>query len=256
MCLIVFAYKQHPAYDLILAANRDEEYKRPTRPVQFWNNHPDILAGKDLQAGGTWMGVTMQGQISAITNFRDPNIQKNDPPSRGHLVLDYLKKDEDPLKYLKKVDQKAERYMGFNIIAGTVERLAYYSNQQSGIQLLDPGLHGLSNHLLDSPWPKVEKAKNDLRHIIQKEQVSAEALFELLRNDRQFPAGQLPDTGIPEEIEKKVSPVFIKGEEYGTRCSTVLLIDKKGEVTFTERRFKAGTRSIENESRFRFTIEK
>lgn len=256
MCLIVFSYQQHSKYDLIFAANRDEHYNRPTRPAQLWDDHPQILAGKDLKAGGTWMGINKEGAFAALTNFRNPAIRKPNPPSRGHLVLDYLKNDENPKNYLQTVDEKADQYMGFNILAGTPEQLSYYSNQQNKIQLLDSGLYGLSNHLLDTPWPKVEKAKRELEQVLQHDSISEEALFGLLADDQEAPDYELPNTGIPQEVERKVSPIFIKSNGYGTRCSTLLLVDKNREVTFIERRFKAGTLDIEDENRYQFSIEK
>lgn len=255
MCLIVFSYKQHPEYDLIFAANRDEFYGRPTREAQFWESDPNIMAGKDLKAGGTWLGITREGAFSAITNYRDPEIQKEDPPSRGNLVLDYLKKDGDPISYLEDVKRKGDRYMGFNLLAGNLNRLAYYSNQQEQIEKLEPGIYGLSNHLLDTPWPKAERAKNNFREIIDTTEIHKEALFDMLLDDTKAPDDQLPNTGIPKSIEKHVSSIFIEGEEYGTRCSTVLLIDKEGEVLFAEKRFRKGTKEIDNENTYRFSIE-
>ncbi|WP_142713843.1 NRDE family protein [Fodinibius sediminis] len=254
MCLIAFAYNHHPEYPLVLAANRDEHHQRPTRAARFWDNHHDILAGKDLEAGGTWMGISRTGRFSAVTNFRDPGISKAHPPSRGHLVLDYLKKTRPPGDYLSDVHQKADRYMGFNLLAGTPEKLYYYSNQQQEIRQLSSGIYGLSNHLLDKPWPKVNRSKERLEQLLKQPYFSEEALFELLYDDAQAPDSQLPDTGIPQEIEKKVSPVFIKGEDYGTRCSTLLLIDKNHQVTFRERRFKAGTQEITEENHYEFPL--
>jgi uncharacterized protein with NRDE domain len=254
MCLIAFSYKQHPDYDFIFVANRDEEYDRPTRSAQFWDSHSNILAGKDLKAGGTWMGITKKGAFAALTNYRNPDIKKENPPSRGHLVLDYLKKDDDPANYLKKLDKKADQYKGFSILASTIDKLAYYTNWQKEIQLLDRGLYGLSNHLLDTPWPKVKRAKMGLKQIIQEDTFSEKDLFELLADDKEAPEDQLPETGIPREIEKKVSPIFIKSDKYGTRCSTILLISTNGQVTFSERRFKAGTQDIMDENRYQFTI--
>lgn len=255
MCLIVFSYKQHPKYDLIFAANRDEHYERPTRAAQFWDDHPQILAGKDLQAGGTWMGINKEGAFAALTNFRNPAIKKPNPPSRGHLVLDYLKNDGKPKNYLQAVDEKADRYMGFNLLAGTLDQLSYYSNQRNEIRRLDSGLYGLSNHLLDTPWPKVETAKAGLRKIVQEESITEETLFDLLANDQEAADDELPSTGVPPEIEKKVSPIFIKSDGYGTRCSTVLLIDQNKNVTFIERRFKVGTMDIEGENGYQFSID-
>lgn len=255
MCLLVFSYRQHPVYDFIFAANRDEFYGRPTRPAQFWEEYPSVLAGKDMQAGGTWMGVTKDGQFSALTNYRDPSIQKESPPSRGHLVLDYLIGDDEPDKYLQKVDQKADRYNGFNLLAGTLDKLMYYSNQQKELQKISPGLYGLSNKFLDTPWPKVQHAKADLQDIIKTEDISEEALFDLLTYDQQAPDQELPDTGIPIELERAVSPVFIKTEDYGTRSSTILLVDKSGNIIFEERRFKNGTQEVDDVNRYEFEME-
>jgi len=254
MCLIVFSYKQHPKYDLVFAANRDENHSRPTRAAQFWDDHPNVLAGKDLKASGTWMGVTKDGAFSALTNYRDPSIQKENPPSRGQLVLDFLLSEESPHTYLRKVDQEAHRYMGFNLLTGKGDELGYYSNQEQKIRLLDAGLYGLSNHLLDTTWPKVERAKKKLNNILQDEKISEEALFKLLSDEKKASEDQLPDTGIPKDIEKKISSIFIKSEGYGTRCSTLLLIGKDGTITFNERRFKAGTQKVEEENRFEFAL--
>jgi len=254
MCLITFSYRQHPKYQLIFAANRDERYDRPTRRAQFWNKNPEILAGKDLKAGGTWMGITKGGMWSALTNYRDPTIERENPSSRGQLVLEYLKNNDSPERFLKKLDQSADQYMGFSLLVGTGNNLGYYSNQQNNIQLLDSGLYGLSNHLLNSDWPKVKRAKANLNKLIQRNSISEEALFELLADEREAPDNQLPDTGIPEEIEKKVSPIFIKSDGYGTRCSTVLLIDTDGQVQFTERCYEPGTQQVADENRYQFDI--
>ncbi|MDZ7715148.1 MAG: NRDE family protein [Balneolaceae bacterium] len=255
MCLIVFSYKNHPKYDLVFAANRDEFYKRPAKAAQFWDEHPHILAGKDLSAGGTWMGVTKNGFLSALTNYRDPSIQKNDPPSRGHLVLNYLIEEKEPESYIKEIDQKADQYNGFNLVAGHFNELAYYSNQQQGYQILNPGVYGLSNHLLDTPWPKVKQTKNELSNLLEQTDINKEQIFNLLIHDQPAPEEELPDTGIPKEIEKAVSPPFIKMDEYGTRSSTVLLITKSGEVIFEERRFKSGSQKVKNKNQFKFNIE-
>ncbi len=256
MCLIAFSYKQHPQYPLIFAANRDEHYERPSRAAQFWNGNANILAGKDLKAGGTWMGINKQGEFSAITNYRDPYIEKENPPSRGKLVLDFLQTDKSAQGYLPELQSRAEQYMGFNLLAGSLDQLGYYSNQQDNIHYLDSGLYGLSNHLLETPWPKVRLAKSKLQSLVNGNSISPEPLFNLLADDREAPAEELPDTGIPKDVEKKVSPIFIKSDGYGTRCSTVLLIDDHEEVTFAERRFKAGSMEIEEENRYKFSITK
>ncbi|WP_440999754.1 NRDE family protein [Fodinibius sp. SL11] len=256
MCLIVFSYKQHAQYPLIFAANRDEHYGRPSRSARFWDDNPTILAGKDLEAGGTWLGINKYGDFSAITNYRDPNIQKEHPPSRGQLVLDFLKNDSAPSTYLNELQSRADKFMGFNLLTGSLDELGYYSNQQNKILFLDKGLYGLSNHLLETPWPKVRRAKDSMRALIADNKIAPKPLFDLLADDREAPEEELPDTGIPKEIEKKVSPIFIKSDGYGTRCSTVILIDHNGDVTFAERRFKPGTMQVEEENQYEFLIEK
>ncbi len=254
MCLIVFAYKNHPKFDLIFAANRDEAFRRPTRPAQFWDDHPVVLAGKDLEAGGTWMGVNKQGHFSALTNYRDPSIVKENPPSRGQLVLNYLVEQNQPASYLNAVHPEAGRFMGFNLLAGTVNELYHYSNQEKTINRIEPGIHGLSNHLLDTPWPKVQQAKTDLKAATAFENFDIDPLFELLLNNDPAPDQDLPDTGIGIAFERIVSPIFIKSNEYGTRSSTVLLIDKNRNVTFEERRFKQGTQELNERNQFEFVF--
>ncbi|MGK7370569.1 MAG: NRDE family protein [Candidatus Halalkalibacterium sp. M3_1C_030] len=257
MCLLVFSYKQHPNYELIFATNRDEFYGRPTRPAQFWDDYPSVLAGKDLKAGGTWLGITKGGRFSALTNYRDPSIQKENPPSRGHLVLDYLKGDKKTNQYLQEVDKKANKYNGFNLLAGNLSknRMTYYSNRQQEFKILEAGLYGLSNKLLDTPWPKVQRAKRKLAEIIDSSDIPEEDLFDLLKDYEKAPEDELPDTGIPKELERAVSPIFIKTENYGTRNSTVILVDKNGKVTFEERRFNSGTQVVEESNRYEFLME-
>lgn len=254
MCLIVFSYKSHPHYDLIFAANRDEFYERPTRPAQFWDNHPDILAGKDLTAGGTWMGINKRGQFAALTNYRDPSIMRDNPPSRGQIVLDYLARQTPPEPFLQSLQSRAPSYMGFNVLTGTPRTLLHYSNVHKKITRVEPGIHGLSNHLLDTPWPKVQQSKQELEALIQDNNFNEDALFRILKNDQPAPENALPDTGIPEELEKQISPIFIKTDKYGTRSSTILLIDKKRNVTFEERRYDDATDSFASPARFEFTI--
>ncbi len=256
MCLIAFAYKTHPKYKLILAANRDEFYKRPTRPAQFWTKegHSDILAGKDLEAGGTWMGVSKRGAWSALTNYRDFSDIKENPPSRGELVLNYLKDQNTPSIYLDRIRGNAKDYNGFNILLGDEDSLLHYSNHSDIITEIQPGIHGVSNALLDTPWMKLEQAKADLGKAIQKETIDMEDLFSLLKNDTTAPDSELPETGLPYELEKAVSSVFIKTENYGTRCSTVLLIDNKENCTFIERRYNPSTSEILQKSEFEFTF--
>ena len=238
MCLIIFAYRFHPHYRLILAANRDEFYDRPTQSAVFWEDAPDILAGRDLKAGGTWMGVTKTGRLAAITNYREAGSTREDAPSRGDLVRDYLTGNSAPYDYLKTVQDKGQIYNGFNLIIGDANNLYYFSNRDKIIRTIPPGVHGLSNHLLNTSWPKVTKATSKLQSLIgQKERISPDNIFKILR-DRSTPTDKdLPDTGVGLEWERILSPVFITSDIYGTRCASVLLWENSGAITFLERTF-------------------
>jgi uncharacterized protein with NRDE domain len=234
MCLIFISLKQHPQYKLIVAANRDEFYNRKTAPADFWKDHPDILGGRDLEAGGTWLGVSRQGKISMITNYRDPKNIDPKAPSRGYLVSDYLNSALTPEQYLHDLEPRAKQYNGFNLIVGNTEALGYLSNYRPGIEFLTPGLHGLSNHLLNSPWPKVETGKQKMKEIL-KEPFKPADLFQLLFNDAVASDEALPETGVGLERERALSAMFIKSPGYGTRCSTVVLVDQQNNFLFTER---------------------
>ena len=235
MCLIFIALNYHPRYKLIVAANRDEFYQRKTQPANFWEESPDVLAGRDLEAHGTWMGVTRTGRISFLTNYRDPaNINPN-APSRGKLVSDYLMSSISAYNYLKEQEPHAKEYNGFNLITGTSNELFYLSNYKSGIDHLTKGFFGLSNHLLDTPWPKVIRGKKLLEPELQSTQVSSERLLNLLQDENRAQDHLLPDTGIGMERERALSSMFIKTNNYGSRCSTVVLIDHQNHLEFTER---------------------
>lgn len=255
MCLITFAYKAHPKYELILASNRDEFYGRPTRSAQFWEQegHPDILAGKDLEAGGSWLAVHKDGRWGAVTNYRDPSIQKEDPPSRGELVMDYLDSKQTAMNYLQDLSQKAADYNGFNLLLWDQKGFYHYSNQNKKVTRISEGVHGLSNALLDTSWPKLEQANTTLTKLMDdKNDIQKEDLFELLKDETKAPEEKLPVTGIPKELEKAVSSIFIKTPKYGTRCSTILLIDKAGHIDFTERSYLPKSSKIDQETHHRF----
>lgn len=251
MCLLVFQYDEHAEYSLIFGGNRDEFYERPTAPADFWDDAPHVLAGRDLKGGGTWMGITRNGHWGVVTNIRDQHPRRDDARSRGLLVADYLRDEPVPRSYLNRVAADAEHYNGFNLLVGTPESLYYLSNREATVQAVTPGVHGLSNDRLDTPWPKVKRAKRGLRSRIKTEAVTPEALFDLLDDRRPAPDDQLPDTGFGNERERMLSPIFIDGEQYGTRASTVLLIDRRGTVTFAERTFVDGT----PEETRRFSLE-
>ncbi len=254
MCLILLSYHDHPSYGLILAANRDEFYDRPTAPLGFWDEAPHVLAGRDLKSGGTWLGVTKTGRICAITNFRDPAVQLIDAPSRGLLVADFLKGSESPQEYLQKVKEAGGKYNGFNLIAGDESGIFFCSNRADNIVKLSPGIHGLSNRLLDTPWPKVAKGKRYLEKILSSNEINCESIFDLL-SDRDMPDDRdLPETGVGIEWERILSPLFIKSDIYGTRSSSIVLIGKEN-ITFMERTYiKDGSNSMKHETR-QFSIE-
>ena len=239
MCLILFSYRRHPRYRLIVASNRDEYYERPTRPAAFWQDAPDLLAGRDLRNRGTWMGITRRGRFAVLTNYRDPASQKQRAPSRGLLVRDFLTGDLPPDVYCDQIRQEADRYNGFNLLADDAQDLYYYSNRGNGVQRLPPGLYGLSNHLLDTPWPKVRSGKAALQDLTAgKAEIRPEALFEMLADDSRPPDNALPDTGVGLAKERMLAPLFITSPDYGTRSSTVLLVDKSGCVEFFERTYE------------------
>ncbi|MEL6672461.1 MAG: NRDE family protein [Bacteroidota bacterium] len=237
MCLILFAYRTHPDLELVLGANRDEFYGRPTAVSGWWDDHPNILAGRDLQAGGTWMGITKAGRWAAITNYRELP-QKEGVPSRGDLVKDYLVGYDSPASYFEKIQPHADAYNGFNLLLGDSDALWYYGNKGPDPRPLEPGIYGLSNHLLDSPWPKVEQGKTDLRNILTQPAWQPEDVFSMLGNPALYPDDQLPKTGVPLEWERRLSAAFIRSPQYGTRLSTVLQIDSQGKIDWQERSFQ------------------
>lgn len=241
MCLINFQFQDNPIYSLIVAANRDEFYERPTAPAHFWEDKPYLLAGRDLSQQGTWLGITKNGRFAALTNYRDPSEQKKNAKSRGEIVTDFLDSDMTADKFLNSLQQKRADYAGFNVIVGTADELFYYSNIENEVKKISPGTHGLCNHFLDTPWPKVVKGKTDLQKLVEQNRViHPDELFDVLQDAEPFPEEQLPDTGVGKQLERVLSSLFIKSEGYGTRSSTVLLIDHMNNVTFVERTYRNG----------------
>lgn len=251
MCLILFAYNVHPRYNLIVAANRDEAYGRPTAPAHFWEERSDILAGRDLEKMGTWMGVTRSGRFAALTNFRNPNENAAGKRSRGELVADFLKETGSPEDYLQTTAAKSLDYPGYNLLAGNVNELFYYSNVGTSMEKIEPGVHGVSNHLLNTNWPKVRHGKAGLSKIIEEDQADmADQLFSHLENADPAPDHLLPSTGVPLEWERILSPMFIKSEGYGTRSSTVIMMNNN-EIFFKERVFNG---EIRKDQEFRIKL--
>ncbi|MDD2816452.1 MAG: NRDE family protein [Thiotrichaceae bacterium] len=239
MCLILIAYRTQTAYPVILVANRDEFFARPTASCRYWAESPNILAGKDLQAGGTWLGVNRQGKLAALTNYRQ-SIQHNmQLHSRGQLPLDFLNNGQTAPEYLQTCVAQAANYQGFNLIVGNLQQLYYYSNRAETAPLpLTAGIHGLSNHLLDTPWDKLVRAKQAFGEVL-KQPFDVENYFALLQDRQQTTEEALPNTGVSAEWEKLLSSIFIQSPDYGTRCSSVLRMSAMGEVEFWERSFNA-----------------
>jgi uncharacterized protein with NRDE domain len=239
MCLILFGFRAHRHFPLVVAANRDEHYSRPAAPAGFWADCPDIYAGRDLEKGGTWMGINTHGRFAAITNYREGLPGPAAPRSRGELVSGFLSSTESAPDFFSMAAQSANRYNPFSMIAGDLSALSFYSNRSNGIEPVAPGIHGLSNHLLDTPWPKVVNgtaAVAATRDLDDPDAISA-LLFSSLAERSSAQDAQLPDTGISRQRERELSPPFISGEHYGTRTSTVLLVHASGEVFVHEKRF-------------------
>lgn len=235
MCLIAFALNHHPKYRLVLAANRDEYLDRGTEPAGFWRDANHVLAGRDKLAGGTWLGVTASGKLAAVTNYRDPRQQVSDPPSRGRLVSEYLREQQMTVEDLRiHLLKHGNDYDGFNLIYGTTEELHYFTNRGGSSGPVSSGIHALSNHLLDTRWPKLVEARNRLDQILGNKEIKPVALFSAMADPTPFADDLLPDTGIGPEFERFLSPIFIKGEHYATRSTTVILVSNSGRVTFCE----------------------
>jgi uncharacterized protein with NRDE domain len=239
MCLILVAWRAHPDYSLVVAANRDEFFARPTAPAAFWREAPNVLAGRDLQAGGSWMGITHSGRFAALTNFRDPVSQRSDAASRGLLVADFLRSGQTAMAYLEGVSRRGRDFNGFNLLACDGQSLGWYSNAGGTPLLLEPGIYGVSNHLLDTPWPKLRAAKSALGAALAQLPDEA-ALFDLLRDDSVHPDESLPRTGVSLEWERLLSAAFVKASGYGTRSSTVLRIAQDGWTVFDEKTWLEG----------------
>lgn len=241
MCLVLFAWDAHPRYELVVVANRDEFHARPSAAAAFWQDRPGLLAGRDLQAGGTWMGVTGDGRFAAITNYREPSAPEVPLElSRGFLVRDFLTSRTAPLAAAKELQREGKRYRGFSLLLGRPGELVYVSNRSKSVLAVAPGVHGLSNHLLDTDWPKVHEGRERLARIVEQDCVDRAALLRLM-TDRSPVGGTLPGGVAPRLApEDLVRHYFIESPVYGTRSTTVLLAGRDGRIEFEERRFSAG----------------
>ncbi|OGA23732.1 MAG: hypothetical protein A3I02_14030 [Betaproteobacteria bacterium RIFCSPLOWO2_02_FULL_67_26] len=238
MCLILLAWRAHPEFPLVFAGNRDEAYERPSTAADFWLDAPDIFGGRDVEHRGTWLGVTTSGRFAAVTNYRDGPAARDAPRSRGELTAEFLRGNAAPRAYLESVVPAAGQFRGFSLLVADRERLYSLSNRGSGIEELPAGVHGLSNHLPNTPWPKVARGKQRVSALLKAGEAELiGGLFDILSDRTVAPDAELPDTGVGLQRERELSPAFVAGDRYGTRASTVLLVHGKSEATFIERRF-------------------
>jgi uncharacterized protein with NRDE domain len=248
MCLIFIAPDHHPEYKLVVAANRDEFYNRETAPASFWDVYPEVVGGRDLgaappegQPAGTWMAMAKSGRISMVTNYRDPANINPQALSRGRLVTDFVVGHDSPETYIRRVEKNGKLYNGYNLLVGNRNELWYHSNYGDGVKKLEPGVYGLSNHLLDTPWPKITRGKQSFQAVLEHRVIDPADLFTLLYDEDRADDTLLPNTGLPLDRERALSSMFIKTENYGTRCSTVVLVDRQDHVIFCERVFDLKT---------------
>jgi uncharacterized protein with NRDE domain len=239
MCLVLLAWRGHAKYPCVIAANRDEMHSRPTAPAHWWQTQPAILGGRDLSAGGTWLGMTRSGRFAALTNYRAPQQRRELTPSRGALVKSILMSGDSVAQSLEHLGAVSADYNGFNLLFSDGQHLAIFESVVGSGRELGPGIYGLSNHLLDTPWPKVETAKSRLSAALLNLS-SADPLLELLRDEEPAPDALLPRTGVSMEWERLLSSAYVRAPDYGTRCSTVVRIDESRDACFDEWSWDAG----------------
>jgi uncharacterized protein with NRDE domain len=237
MCILFISIKQHKEYPLIILANRDEFHERQTIVANFWKEHPSLFAGKDLQEGGTWLGVAKNARISALTNHRNISLHKEGRISRGHLVRDYLTSNKNPNEYLEYLTKSKDNYNPYNILIGDLESLYVYNNVSNQIDKLENGFHGLSNAYLNSPWAKLNRGIAKLKSYILTGKMNTEDLFSIMKDETKAPDNLLPDTGVGIEKERFLSSIFINSPVYGTRSTAILLFDNKNKIHFSERTY-------------------
>jgi uncharacterized protein with NRDE domain len=242
LCIVLFSYANHASYSIIVAHNRDEYYERAALPAHFWGDNPNILAGRDLEYGGTWLGVTRNGRIALLTNYRKGRPVHERKLPRGLLVPHYLAGSLSPRHYAEALYVEREKYRPFNMILGNLDKIVSLSSESDGMRSLDPGYYGLSNNLLNVSWPKVRRGLVAFRKAVTEGEGGSKAdltasLFEILSDPTPARDDELPDTGIGRELERVLSPIFVRTPVYGTRVSTVVLLRRDGGATFLERTF-------------------
>jgi uncharacterized protein with NRDE domain len=241
MCLVVLAFDCHPRYRLVLAANRDEFHDRPAAPLAWWAEAPDLLGGRDLAAGGTWLGVDRRGRVGVITNYRDPATFRPGAASRGALIPRFLAGTAPAGEFAASLADEAGELSGFSLLLFDGRRLAYAANQpESRASALEPGIYGLSNHALDTPWPKLALTRERFAAEVAADRLEPGPLLQMLRDRRPAPDEALPDTGVGRERERLLSSPFIVSQDYGTRCTTVVLVGHEGDISVAECRYDRG----------------
>lgn len=258
MCLVLIAHRACPGYRLIVAANRDEFHARPTAAAAHWQDHPEIVAGRDLEGGGTWLGMHVGGRFATVTNVRSGHALRRGPRSRGLIVTDFLLGDDDAPSHARQLLPNARDYDGFNLLGWDGVNLSWMSNQVDEPRTLAAGVHTLSNALLDTAWPKTDRLRHAFNRVMAAHASSpgatpVNALLEVLRDNTRAADEQLPDTGIGQDRESWLSSIFIEGAGYGTRCSSVLMVSDAGHVSFHERRYD-GNAAVSGDSRFEFEL--
>lgn len=243
MCLLAFAWQTHPHYRFVFAGNRDEFHARPARAANWWQDAPDVFGGRDLEAGGSWMGLRKDGRFAVVTNFREPDLRPAGMRTRGELVTRFLAENSSSTEYLEHLRATRADYAGYNLVFGdllsTTNELHYFSNREGEASPLDAGVHALSNHLLNTPWPKVARLREQFAGELGKPEPAIESLLGFLGDTRPAQGHELPDTGLSPEWERLLSSPRIVSPEYGTRASTVILVERDGRMHFHERRFTA-----------------
>lgn len=256
MCLIAFAWNVHPDFPLLLVANRDEFYERPAAPLSWWSDQPQILAGRDLQERGTWLGTSRTGGIAAVTNVRSPDAVLRRPRSRGALASRFLQSPPELRRFTASLAETAQDYGGFNLLVCDGDHLHYLSNRPDFVaRPVEPGVHMLSNAQLDTPWPKARAAAAAMQAWVDRDLADEASLLATMRNDRPVQDSDLPETGVSLELERLLSSPFIRSTSYGTRCTSLLRLSRLGTVELFERRYGRDS-AIEGETRIRFAIDR
>ena len=253
MCLIAFAYKSHPTYSFILAANRDEFYERQSAPLAFWNKQKQILAGRDLEQGGTWLGLNDQGLFATVTNYRDGiNPESRTLLSRGALTRNFLEQKATAYDYFSEIEEQKQQYGGFNLLLGDALGIYHLSNKGLSSKKLSPGVYGLSNALLNTPWPKLIRTREQLSLLLKQPEIDPNALLTVMQNTQQAEDSQLPNTGVSYDWEKLLSSCFIRAETYGTRATTLLLQKPCGETIIIEQNYDEN--GLQQRSQYRLEL--